>query len=182
MDGMFALADILHDHRPRIFRFLLASFADPGLARTLTERCLETACWEWRPSWDKSHIRLRLMRIAVNLERHCWRRQQLCFWRKVDLNAAGLVLLNSVQQDNQQPSEYQIRTRKQIRQIWNAVSTMKNQQRVVFLLYCVEEMDLCEITEATDIHESRVRKLLLEALGDVRTALGENAISLEPEY
>jgi RNA polymerase sigma-70 factor (ECF subfamily) len=171
LDRMRALADILHDHRPRIFRFLLASFADPEVARTLTERCLETACCEWRPSWDKSHIGSRLMRIAVDLERRRWQREKLCIWRKTDLKTAGLALLTDLQQDNQRPSEYQIQATEQIARMWNAVSAMKNEQRVVFLLHCVEEMELREIAGVTGLHERTVGVLLSEALDNVRAVL-----------
>jgi RNA polymerase sigma-70 factor, ECF subfamily len=173
---MVELIDVIHNHRTHIFRFLLVSLGDPELARTLTERCVETACSEWRPFWDKSRTRLRLMRIAVDLERRCWRKQQLCFWRKTHLKAVGLELLNEFPYNDLQLVEYRFRAREQVRHVWNAVRTMKNEQRVVFLLYFVEEMDRCEVAEATGLDQITITVLLSAALRITRATFTCKAV------
>jgi DNA-directed RNA polymerase specialized sigma24 family protein len=53
---------------------------------------------------------------------------------------------------------------------------MKNEQRVVFLLYFVEEMDRCEVAEATGLDQITITVLLSAALRIARATLTCKAV------
>ena len=59
---------IVETHRPRIFRFLLASTRDADLAETLTQDCFLRAYRNWLSFRDESSVMTWLMRIAINLQ------------------------------------------------------------------------------------------------------------------
>ena len=159
---------ILRGYRPHIFRFLLASFGDPDLAKVLTQRCVEAAFREWNEGDDQALSRKSLMRFAVNLERRHWLIQQLSFWRKTDVKTAGLVHLNDWLPCDQKSIIDQIGRRDEVKRIWCAVCGLSNEQRIVFLLHCVDEMTSSEIAEVTDLHRWAVNALLVEALTAIR--------------
>lgn len=168
---MRELADFLRNYRPHIFRFLLASFGDPELAKALTQRCIETAFCKGNEDRNQSHTRNSLMRMAVNLQRRQWLKQQLCFWRKRGVKISGLAHLNEWLQNDQQTINDQIQTREQIKRVWNGVCQLSNRQKIVFLLYCVEEMTSNEIAEIADLHQSTVEAVLSEALNRIRATI-----------
>jgi DNA-directed RNA polymerase specialized sigma24 family protein len=114
---MHELVDILRDCRPHIFWFLLASFGDSELAKALTQRCIETAFCKWRECCDQSHAKNSLMRMAVNLQRRHWLKQQLCFWRKTEVKTLGFAHLNDWLPNDQQTTYDQIRVREQIKRV-----------------------------------------------------------------
>jgi hypothetical protein len=60
---------IVQQHRPLIFRFLLASLRDMDLAETLTQECFLKAYRNWLNFRGESTPRTWLMRIAINLQR-----------------------------------------------------------------------------------------------------------------
>jgi RNA polymerase sigma-70 factor, ECF subfamily len=164
---------ILRGYRPHIFRFLLASFGDAELAKTLTERCTEIAFHKWTGGDDQSLSRKSLMRVAVNLERRHWLKHQLHFWRKTEVKTAGLAHLNSWLPNDQLSIEDQIGARGNLKRVWHAVCGLSNEQKIVFLLHCVDEMTSSEIAEVADLHEWTVRALLAEALSIIRVTGSE---------
>ena len=111
------------------------------------------------------------MRMAVNLQRRQWLKQQLCFWRKRGVKISGLAHLNEWLQNDQQTINDQIQTREQIKRVWNGVCQLSNRQKIVFLLYCVEEMTSNEIAEIADLHQSTVEAVLSEALNRIRATI-----------
>jgi RNA polymerase sigma-70 factor (ECF subfamily) len=170
---MRELVSSLRNYRPHIFRFLLASFGDPELAKALTQRCIETAFFKWNENRDHSHTRNLLMRMAVNLQRRHWFKQQLCFRRKKNVKTSGLAHLNEWLPSNQQTIKDEIQTREQIGHVWNVVCQLSNRQKIVFLLYWVEEMTSIEIAEIADRHQWTVEAALSEALNRIRAAMHE---------
>lgn len=171
------LVAILRDYRPHVFRFLLASFGDPELARDLTQHCVETAFWRWSRGYDESLSRKSMMRLAVNLERRHWLKKRFCFWRKEAVKTTGIIHLNDWLPNNQQSIADRIGTREQIKRVWEAVCRLSNRQRIVFLLHCVEEMTSREIAEVADIHEWTVHALLAEVISRIRATIYEAANS-----
>ena len=170
---MHELLAILRGYRPYIFRFLLASFGDPELARTLTQRCSEIVFCKWTAGDDQSLSRKSLMRVAVNLERRHWRKQQLCLWRNTEVKTAGLAYMNDWLPNDQRSIEDQIGAREKVKSVWRAVCGLSNEQKIVFLLHCVDEMTSSEIAEITDLRERTVHALLAEALNRIRAAIRE---------
>lgn len=172
---MHELLAILRGYRPYVFRFLLASFGDPELARTLTQRCTEIAFCKWTAGDDQSLSRKSLMRVAVNLERRHWRKQQLCLWRKTEVKTAGFAHLNNWLPNDQRSIEDQIGAREKIKCVWCAICGLSNEQKIVFLLHCVDEMTSSEIAEVADLYQWKVVELLSEALSRIRATIHNGA-------
>src|SRR5665213_1892457 len=82
-----AFSTMAEIHRPRIFRFLLASSRDPDLADMLTQECFLKAHRNWLSFRNESSVLTWLMRIAINLQKDHWRSRRLQFWRAVTNNA-----------------------------------------------------------------------------------------------
>jgi RNA polymerase sigma-70 factor (ECF subfamily) len=159
-------------HRPRIFRFLLASTRDVDLAETLTQECFLKAHQHWGSFRGDSSAMTWLMRIAINLQKDHWRNRRMQFWRltrthAVDLDEAGEWLASS-----ESSAEQQLLAREQVGHVWQAVKGLSERQRTVFLLRYVEEQELSEIARATGLNEGTVKAHLSRALGRVRAAFG----------
>ncbi len=63
--------------------------------------------------------------------------------------------------------------REDVRAVWEAVGQLSQQQRAVFLLRFVEEMELSEIAAALDLQVGSVKTHLFRALHNVRGKLGD---------
>src|SRR5215471_8640665 len=78
---------VVANHRPQIFRFLLASTRDLDLAETLTQDCFLKAHRNWSSFRGESSAITWLMRIAINLQKDYWRSRRIQFWRHTHINA-----------------------------------------------------------------------------------------------
>src|SRR3974390_982452 len=78
---------VVANHRPQIFRFLLASTRDLDLAETLTQDCFLKAHRNWSSFRGESSAVTWLMRIAINLQKDHWRNRRLQFWRNTRTNS-----------------------------------------------------------------------------------------------
>jgi RNA polymerase sigma-70 factor (ECF subfamily) len=61
--------------------------------------------------------------------------------------------------------------KEELRQLWDTVATLPGQQRSVFLLRFVEEMEVLEIATAMGLHVGTVKSHLHRALTAVRKAM-----------
>src|SRR5262245_3409161 len=78
-------------HRPRIFRFILASLRDRETAENLTQDCLVRAYQARSKFRGASSIGTWLMQIAANLVRDHESSRRLRFWRRA-LHRGGDVV------------------------------------------------------------------------------------------
>lgn len=170
--------DELHDfdalvraHRPRIFRFLLASLRNRETAENLTQDCFVKAFQARSGFRGASSVGTWFMQIAANLVRDHESSSRLKFWRR-SLHADGDVAdLSLAIPDGQQSPEAQAVAREQVQSIWTAAASLPARQRTVFLLRFVEDMDLLEIAEVTGMKEGTVKTHLFRALQSVRARL-----------
>jgi RNA polymerase sigma-70 factor (ECF subfamily) len=162
-------------HRPRIFRFLLASTRDPDLAETLTQECFLKAYRNWASFRGDSTAMTWLMRIAINLHKDHWRNRRMQFWRRTQNNAVELDKVSDWLPSSESSVEKQMMARERVAQMWEAVKSLSERQRTVFLLRYVEEAELSEIAQATGLSEGTVKSHLSRALAKVRTKLGGNS-------
>ncbi|MGB6728035.1 MAG: RNA polymerase sigma factor [Terracidiphilus sp.] len=165
----FALA--VEDHRPQIFRFLLASSRDVDTAEALTQECFLKAFRSWSNFRGDSSVATWLIRIAINLQRDHWRNRRLQFWRQVHRNAVDPTELSDYVSGTDASAEERAIARDQVRQIWSIVNGINEPQRVVFLLRYVEEMNLSEIADATGLSIGTVKSHISRTLAKVRAAL-----------
>jgi RNA polymerase sigma-70 factor, ECF subfamily len=165
---------VVEQHRPRIFRFLLASLRNRESAENLTQDCFVRA-YKARGSFRgesksgaKAGIGTWLMQIAANLLRNHEASGRLKFWRRtlradVDLSELGDFLPTPAISPEQMAV-----ARQQVERIWKVAGRLSSQQRTVFLLRFVEDMDLLEIAAVTGMKEGTVKSHLFRALKSVR--------------
>jgi RNA polymerase sigma-70 factor (ECF subfamily) len=160
-------------HRPRIFRFMLASLRDTEAAENLTQDCFIRA-YKARVQFrgDSSSITW-LMQIAANLVRDHQGNSRLKFWRRSLRSDVNLNDVSDWVPDQQRSPEAIASAKEQVRAVWNAAASLSERQRTVFLLRFVEDMDLLEIAAVTGMKEGTVKAHLFRALHAVRAGLEE---------
>lgn len=164
--------EVVRVYRPRILRFLLSSLTDRDAAETLTQECFLKA-WNARHQFrGDSSLSTWLTRIAVNLMRDHLRSRSLRFWQKTRGTALDVVDISDWVPDGRATPESAALARDQVAGMWKAVSKLSAQQRTVFVLRFVEEMELEEIAGALDMNLSTVKSHLYRALAIVRDRMG----------
>ena len=94
------------------------------------------------------------------------------FWQKTRDTALDLVDISDWIPDTAVSAETACLQRERVKQIWKAVDELSRQQRMVFVLRFVEEMELSEIAETTGMNTSTVKSHLYRALRIVRERAG----------
>lgn len=173
--AMLELADfdeVVRVYRPRILRFLLSSLTDRDAAETLTQETFLKA-WAARQQFrGDSSLSTWLTRIAVNLMRDHLRSHSLRFWQKTRGAALDAVDISDWIPDGRSSPESQAVARNQVAVVWQAVDRLSAQQRAVFVLRFVDEMELDEIAGTLDMNLSTVKSHLYRALGVIRERMG----------
>jgi RNA polymerase sigma-70 factor (ECF subfamily) len=170
-DNLADFDSLVRLHRPRVFRFLLASLRDRETAENLTQDCFVKAYQARGQFRGASSIGTWFLQIAANLVRHHESSSRLKFWRRNLHSAADVADLAAAIPDRQQSPEELVAVREQVQAIWTAAAVLPARQRTVFLLRFVEDMDLLEIAEVTGMKEGTVKAHLFRALQSVRTRL-----------
>ena len=158
-------------HRPRVFRFLLASLRNKETAENLTQDCFIRAYQARGQFRGASGIGTWFMQIAANLVRDHESNSRLKFWRRTLHANADVGELAPAIPDGQHSPETLALIREQVEAIWSAAALLPSRQRTVFLLRFVEDLDLLEIAEVTGMKEGTVKAHLFRALQSVRARL-----------
>jgi RNA polymerase sigma-70 factor (ECF subfamily) len=158
-------------HRPRIFRFLLASLRNRETAENLTQDCLIRAYQARERFRGASSIATWVMQIAANLLRDHQSNSRLKFWRHHLAPDTDIGDLARAIPDGQHSPEDLAAIGEQVAAIWSAAARLPERQRTVFLLRFVEDLDLLEIAEVTGMKEGTVKAHLFRALQAVRARL-----------
>jgi RNA polymerase sigma-70 factor (ECF subfamily) len=162
------LAAVVETHRPRVYRFLLASLRDADIAETLTQETFLRA-WNSRSSFrGDCSLATWLTRIALNLLRYHTRTNRFRFWRRVSAQAVDATEIASFLPHRDSALDSRLIATEQVGLLWQAVDTLSDRQRTVFLLRFVEEMELSEIVAATGLPLSTVKSHLYRALAHIR--------------
>jgi len=164
-------SQVVADHRPQLFRFLLASTRDPDLAETLTQDCLLKAHRNWAGFRGESSALTWLMRIAINVQKDHWRNRRIQFWRTTRTNSVDVDEASDWLPSGAGSPEQHLLAREQVKQVWRAVDGLSPRQKSVFLLRHVEEMDIAEIAVATGLSQGTVKAHLSRALARVRAEM-----------
>jgi RNA polymerase sigma-70 factor (ECF subfamily) len=158
-------------HRPRIFRFILASLRDVESAENLTQDCFVKAYRARDRFRGDSSLGTWLMQIAANLIRDHEGSSRLKFWRRALRSGVDLADAKDWIPDEQRSPEAMALAKEQVQAIWNAAASLSERQRTVFLLRFVEDMDLLEIAAVTGMKEGTVKTHLFRALQSVRAEI-----------
>ncbi len=170
-DGLDDFDVLVRLHRPRIFRFILASLRDRETAENLTQDCFVRAYQARNQFRGASSIGTWFMQIAANLVRNHESSSRLKFWRRMLHSSPDVSDIGHSIPDQQQSPETAALVQEQVQAIWAAAATLPARQREVFLLRFVEDMDLLEIAEVTGMKEGTVKAHLFRALHSVRARL-----------
>lgn len=170
--AMEDIESILRLYRPKVFRFILASLRDTDAAETLTQDCFLKAYQARDRFRNECSIDTWLMRIAVNLVRDHARSRRFQFWRRAQLTAKPVESLRDWLSDGQRSPEMSALLKEEVQAVWDAAQALSQNQRTVFLLRFVEDMDLLEIARATGMKEGTVKVHLFRALQAIRNRIG----------
>lgn len=168
-DGLEDFDTLVRLHRPRVFRFLLASLRNRETAENLTQDCFIKAYQAREQFRGASSVVTWFMQIAANLLRDHESNSRLKFWRRSLQPDADVAELGEAIADGRQTPEALVLVREQVRAVWKAAARLPARQRTVFLLRFVEDMSLLEIVEITGMKEGTVKAHLFRALQSVRT-------------
>jgi RNA polymerase sigma-70 factor (ECF subfamily) len=173
--AMLELADfdeVVRVYRPRILRFLLSSLTDRDAAESLTQECFLKA-WSARHQFrGDSSLSTWLTRIAVNLMRDHLRSRSLRFWQKTRGSSLDVMDISDWVPDGRSSPESLTVARDRVAAVWRAVGSLSAQQRTVFVLRFVEEMELDEIAGTIGMNLSTVKSHLYRALAIIRERMG----------
>jgi RNA polymerase sigma-70 factor (ECF subfamily) len=156
-------------HQQRIFRFLLLSTRDPDAAQSLTQDTFLRA-WSARASFrNECSIATWLTSIALNLLRDHTRTERFRFWKRAAANSLDVSDPSISIPHHASSVESRLIASEQLALVWDSVAQLSSRQRSVFVLRFVEEMDLNEISAATNLPVSTVKSHLYRALAVIRT-------------
>jgi len=159
-------------YRSRLLRFVAYSTGDQDLAETIVQDCLLKA-YNGRASFrGDCSVYTWLAHIATNLVRDHQRNRKFQFWRKVQKTAPDLAEMSSLLPGRESSPESQMLAREKARQVSAALETLSVNQRTIFLMRFIEEMDLQEICQATGMQMSTVKTHLHRAVKAVRLKIG----------
>jgi RNA polymerase sigma-70 factor (ECF subfamily) len=162
---------LVRTHRPRVFRFLLASLRNVETAENLTQDCFVRAYQAREQFRGAASAATWFLQIAANLTRDHESSSRLKFWRRSLHRDGDVSELAGAVPDRQQSPEARAALREQVQAVWTAGAALPARQRTVFLLRFVEDMDLLEIAEVTGMKEGTVKAHLFRALQSVRARL-----------
>jgi RNA polymerase sigma-70 factor (ECF subfamily) len=159
-------------YRSRLLRFVAYSTRDQDLAETIVQDCLLKA-YNARDSFrGDCSVYTWLAHIATNLVRDHQRTCKFQFWRKVQKTAPDLSEMASLLPSRESSPETQILARERAKQVSTALEGLSLNQRTIFLMRFIDEMELQEICEATGMQISTVKTHLHRAVKAVRLKLG----------
>jgi RNA polymerase sigma-70 factor, ECF subfamily len=164
--------EVVRLYRPRIFRYLIATLRDRDMAESLTQDCFLKA-WNARHQFrGDSSLMTWLTRIAVNLVRDHARSQRMRFWQKARAEDIDPTDIGDWLADERTGPEQTLLAREQAGAVWDAVKALSPNQKTVFMLRFVEELELPQIADVTGMNENTVKSHLYRALRTVREKAG----------
>jgi len=162
-------------YRARLLRFVAYSLGDQDVAETIVQDCLLKA-YNGRHSFrGDCGVYTWLAHIATNLVRDHQRNRKLQFWRRVQKTAPDLSELSGLLPTRDSSAESQMLAHERAQQVASALESLSTNQRTIFLMRFIEEMDLQEICEATGMQISTVKTHLHRAVKAVLLKLGGGA-------
>jgi RNA polymerase sigma-70 factor (ECF subfamily) len=162
-------------YRARLLRFVAYSTGDMDLAETVVQDCLLKA-YNGRESFrGECSVYTWLAHIAGNLVRDHQRTRKFQFWRKVQKTGPDLNELSGVLPSGESSPETQILARERAQQVSGALEGLSENQRSIFVMRFVDEMELQEICQATGMQISTVKTHLHRAVKAVRQKVGGSA-------
>jgi RNA polymerase sigma-70 factor, ECF subfamily len=156
-------------HWGRIFRFILASVRDEGIAEELTQDCFWKAYKGWKRFRGDSSVSTWLMHIAVNVVKDFARNRKFQFWRRAP--SVDITAVHDWLRASDLSPENGLVVQEHLCAVWDAVGSLSVKQRTAFLLRFVEDMELGEIAHVMGISEGAAKQHLFRAVRTIRKRL-----------
>jgi RNA polymerase sigma-70 factor (ECF subfamily) len=158
-------------YRARIYRYALLSLRDPDLAENVTQDCFLKAYRARNEFRGDCSVATWLTRIATNLIRDTTRSRKFQFWKAASSTAVDAAeIADRLRSPGLSPETFLV-MKEELQQLWDTVAALPGQQRSVFVLRFVEEMEVLEIATAMGLHVGTVKSHLHRALAAVRKAM-----------
>jgi RNA polymerase sigma-70 factor (ECF subfamily) len=158
---------------PRIFRFALASLSDRDAAQTVAQDCFLKAYRAREQFRGEAGVLTWLMKIAANLVRDNARNRRLQFWKRAPSSPLDGKEVREWIPDARIDPERRILVKERVEAVWTAAARLTEIQRRVFLLRCVDDLEVPEIARQTGLGEGVVKGQLYRALASVRAHVGQ---------
>jgi RNA polymerase sigma-70 factor (ECF subfamily) len=159
-------------YRARLLRFVAFATGDLDLAETIVQDSLLKAYRARESFRGDCGIYTWLSRIATNLVRDRQRSRSFQFWRKVHKTAPDLSEISPFLQTTESSPEAQLLAHERAQMVAVCLESLSTNQRTVFLLRFIEEMELPEICQATGMTISTVKTHLHRAVKTIRVKVG----------
>jgi len=161
---------LVRRHQRRVHRVLLMLLRDPDEADNLTQECFLRAYQSMGSFRGECSLETWLLRIASNLARDHVRNRRTGFWKRVLGFGEDDSWAQTVPTKEASP-EQTVLAREEVRAVWEAANSLSQQQRAVFVLRFVEDMELNEIATVLGLQVGTVKTHLFRALQSVRGKL-----------
>jgi RNA polymerase sigma-70 factor (ECF subfamily) len=163
---------LVRTYRARLLRFVAFSIGDADLAESITQDCFLKA-YNGRASFrGDCSVNTWLTSIAMNLIRDQQRLQKFRFWRQARATAIDISDAASFLPSHETSPESSILAKEKAQEVQAALEHLSPNQRTVFLMRFIEEMDLSEIAAMTKMPINTVKTHLHRALKSVRAQVG----------
>lgn len=173
LDDIDALA---RAYRPRLLRFVMSNVRDEDLADTIVQDTLLKAYRNRAGFRGDCSLNTWLTGIAVNLIRDHARTQKFKFWKKAGSTAVDASEMANHLRSSGSTPEASLLAREQAMQVHRAMDDLSPNQRTVFLLRFIEEMELAEIAQAMEMPVNTVKTHLHRAVKAVRARVGGHRV------
>jgi RNA polymerase sigma-70 factor (ECF subfamily) len=159
-------------YRPKLMRYVAFSIGDSDLAESIAQDCLLKA-YNGRESFrGECSVSTWIFSIANNLIRDHTRNKKFQFWRKAQAKMIDIGEIASANPSPERSPETQLLMRERAAQVHKALEKLSPNQRRVFTLRFLEDMDVSEIVTVTGMPLNTVKTHLHRGITSVRTQLG----------
>ncbi len=164
--------ELVRVYRSRILRYVVYSVKDYDLAETITQDCFFKA-YSGRASFrGDCAVSTWLMSIANNLVRDQLRIQKFRFWRNARATAIDVHEMASFLPSGETTAENTLVARERLQSVITALDDLSVNQRTVFIMRFLDEMDLAEIAQVSGMPANTVKTHLYRAITAIRKKLG----------
>ncbi len=155
-------------YRPRLLRFVSSQVRDDDLAFTVVQDTLLKAYRNRAGFRGDCSLNTWLTGIALNLIRDHARTQKFKFWRKAESAAVDATEMQNHLRSGGSNAEQAMIASQQALSVHDAIGNLSPNQRAVFTMRFIEEMELQEIALAMAMPVSTVKTHLHRATKIVR--------------
>ncbi len=162
-------------YRPRLLRFVSAQVRDDDLAFTIVQDTLLKAHRNRASFRGDCAINTWLTGIALNLVRDHARTQKFKFWRKAEATSVDATDLANHLRASGSNGEQALIAKQQAASVHEAIGNLSPNQRAIFTMRFIQEMELAEIAGQMNMPVSTVKTHLHRATKAVRAQVKGDA-------